>query len=122
MPHPIKRTNTPMVHSEQNKKSKKTPCVIQSPPIKEIKNTFPVLYYVTNRKCIFGHFFIFVSLNPTNYHVGMNISAATLISVIKTTPAQITSVTFFNFLSAFAASSILSENIARNIAGIKNHQ
>ena len=111
-----------MVHSEQNKKSKKTPCVIQSPPIKEIKKYISCFILRNEQKMYFWTFFIFVSLNPTNYHVGMNISAATLISVIKTTPAQITSITFFNFSSAFAALSILSENIARNMAGTKSHQ
>ena len=40
MPHPIKRTNTPMVHAEQNNRSKKMPCVIQSSPNNKIHFLF----------------------------------------------------------------------------------
>ena len=91
--------------------------------MKSKESVFPVaLLFNSKSNTIPSGRFIFVSLNPTNYHVGMNRSDTTLISVIKTTPAQITSITFFNFSSAFTASSILSENIARNMAGTKSHQ
>lgn len=38
------------------------------------------------------------------------------------TPVEKTKITFLSFLSAFTAMSIFSEKIAKQIAGIKNHQ
>lgn len=52
------------------------------------------------------------------------VSREAIIGMMHTniTPAEKTKITFLSFLSAFTAMSIFSEKIAKQIAGIKNHQ